>query len=205
MKSALCILTFIVTIGTAHAAGKKPSLIQWKPYDCSSPLMLPEHEFDVSQFGKGKYRIDGEMSQGHFNCIYIIFQRTNSLDPASVVGARESSFTVKSQKVTWRSYKTTVEGRSVIRKEALMPNVLPRQKQGNDSDYICLRIDADSQEILDRLTPDVEGVIQDAAGPGEGHSKAMKTRASRALARIPMRCRDFEQRVCVVARYSDVV
>jgi hypothetical protein len=166
MKSIICILTFLATIGTAHAAGKKPSLIQWKPDDCSSLLMLPEHEFDVSQFGKGKYRIDGEMSEGHFNCIYIIFQRTNSLDPAFVTDARESSFTVKGQKVTWRSYRTTVEGRSVIRKEALMPNILPHHKQGDDSDYIWLRIDADSQEILDRLTPDAEGVIKDAAEPG---------------------------------------
>ena len=47
-----------------------------------------------------------------------------------------------------------------------MPNILPHQKQGNDSDFIWLRIDADSQEILDRLTPDAEGVIQDAAEPG---------------------------------------
>ena len=163
MKSVLCILTFVVTIGIAHAAGKKRASIQWKPYDCSSPLMLPEHEFDVSQFGKGKYRIDGEKSAGHFNCIYIIFQKANSLDPASVPDARESAFTVKGQKVTWRTYKTTVEGRSVIRKEALMPNILPHQKQGDDSDYIWLRIDADSQEILDRLTSDAEGVIQDAA------------------------------------------
>ncbi|PYK71937.1 MAG: hypothetical protein DME44_06070 [Verrucomicrobia bacterium] len=166
MKLAVCILTFIVTIGIAHAAGKKPASIQWKPYDCSSPLMLPEHEFDVSQFGKGKYRIDGEKSEGHFNCIYIVFQSTNSLAPASAPDAHESWFIVKGQKVTWRTYKTTVEGRSVIRKEALMPNILPHQKQGNDSDFIWLRIDADSQEILDRLTPDAEGVIQDAAEPG---------------------------------------
>ena len=184
MKAILCILTFVVTIGTAHAVGKKPSTIQWKPYDCSSPLMLPEHEFDVSQFGKGKYRIDGETSQGHFNCIYIIFQRTNSLAPASVPDARESSFTVKSQKVTWRAYKTTVEGRSVIRKEALMPNILPRQKQGNDSDYVWLRIDADSQEILDRLTPDAEGVIQDAAAPGgpANGSQPVRSETNRAPA-----------------------
>lgn len=165
-KSSLCILTLVATIGIAHAADKKPSTIQWKPYDCTSSLMLPERGFDVSQFGKGKYRIDSfEMSRGHFNCIYIIFQKTNTLDPVQVQDARESSFTVKGQKVTWRAYKTTVEGRSVIRKEALIPNILPRQKQGDDSDYIWLRIDADSQEILDRLTPDAEGVIQDAAEP----------------------------------------
>src|SRR5882757_6197021 len=124
MKSTLCILILVLTIGIVHADGKRPSTIQWKPYDCSSLLMLPEHEFDVSQFGKGQYRIDGETSQGHFNCIYIIFQRTNSMEPASVPGARESSFAVKGQKVTWRAFKTTVEGRAVIRKEALTPNIL---------------------------------------------------------------------------------
>ncbi len=177
MKSALCLLTLVVTIGMAHAAGKRPASIQWKPCDCSSPLMLPEHEFDVSQFGKGKYRIDGETSGGHFNCIYIIFQRTNALQPASVSGALESSFTVKGQKVTWRAYKTTVEGRSVIRKEALMPNVLPHQKQDNDSDFIWLRIDADSQEIVDRLTPDAEGIIQDAAEPGGAANPSQPSRS----------------------------
>jgi hypothetical protein len=202
MKATLSILTLVVTIGIAQAAGKKPAAIQWKPYDCSSPLMLPEHEFDVSQFGKGKYRIDGEKSQGHFNCIYIIFQRTNSLEPAAVPDAGESLFTVKGQKVKWRAYRTTVEGRSVIRKEAMMPNILPHQKQGNDSDYIWLRIDADSQAILDRLTPDAEGVIQDAAEPGEDHKTAMKTRSAHAAGSITMR--EFEQPVCVAGQYNNI-
>ena len=103
------------------------------------------------------------MSEGHFNCVYIIFQATNSLDPASVTGASESTFAVKTQKVIWRSYKTVVEGRSVIRKEGLMPNILPHEKRGTDSDYIWLRIDADSQKILDRLAPVAESVIQDAS------------------------------------------
>jgi hypothetical protein len=143
--------------------GKKPSAIQWKPYDCSSTLMLPKGQYDASQFGKGKYRIDNGRSFGHFNNIYIIFQATNSLNPASVANASESSFTVKDQKVTWRSFKMVVEGRPVIRKEALMPNILPHEKRDNDSDYIWLRIDADSQEILDEITPAAEEIIRDAA------------------------------------------
>ena len=159
----VCLLTVVIGIATGQTGPKKRSLIQWKPYDCSNPLILPEQQFEVSQFAKGKYRIDGGMSEGHFNCIYIIFQATNSLDPASVTGASESTFTVKTQKVIWRSHKTVVEGRSVIRKEALLPNILPHQKQGTDSDYIWLRIDADSQKILDRLTPVAESVIQDAS------------------------------------------
>ena len=40
--------------------------------------------------------------------------------------------------------KTVVEGRAVIRKEAVMPNILPREKAGNSSDYIWIRMDADS-------------------------------------------------------------
>jgi hypothetical protein len=145
------------------ADGKTASAIQWKPYDCSSTLMLPKGQYDASQFGKGKYRIDNRRSFGHFNNIYIIFQATNSLSPASVTNASESLFTVKDQKVTWRSFKTVVEGRPVIRKEALMPNILPHEKRGDDSDYIWLRIDADSQEILDEITPAAEEIIRDAA------------------------------------------
>ena len=164
MKSILCILFLVVAVATVHADTKKPSFIQWSTNDCSNPLMLPEQHYDVSQIGWGKYRIDsGLVSQGHFNNIYITFQATNALDPVSVSDAHESTFTVKTQKITWRSYKTVVEGRSVIRKEALMPNILPHNKKGNASDYIWLRMDADSQEILDQLTPIAEGVIQDAA------------------------------------------
>lgn len=166
MKSVLCILVLLVTIGFADGAGKKRAIIQWKPYDCSSPLILPEHQYEASQFGKGKYRIDGGKSIGHFNCIYILFQATNVLQPASVPDAIRSWFTVKGQKVMWRAYRTTVEGRSVIRKEALMANILPRQRRDADSDFIWLRIDGDSQDIIDHLTADAEAIIRDAAEPG---------------------------------------
>ncbi|HUJ10813.1 MAG TPA: hypothetical protein VL171_12370 [Verrucomicrobiae bacterium] len=164
MKQVLCILA-LALIGAANAqeASKRPSLIQWEPYDCSKPLMLPKGQYDASQFGKGEYRIDNAMSVGHFNNIYIIFQATNSLSPASVAGATESTFTIKDQKVTWRSYKTVIEGRSVIRQEALMPNTLPHERKGAGSDYIWIRIDADSHKILDRLTPVAEGILRDAS------------------------------------------
>ena len=124
--------------------------------------MLPEH-FLASKYGKGKYRIDGTMSEGHFNCIYIIFQASGSLEPTSVSDAGKSTFTIRGQEVTWRSYETVVEGRSVILKEALVPNILPHQEQGNDSDYIWLRIDGTNQEISDQLTPIAENILQDAA------------------------------------------
>ena len=143
--------------------GKRASFIQWKPSDCTNPMMLPKDQYDASQFGKGMYRIDNVQSHGHFNNIFIIFQAANSLTPAAVPDAVESTFAIKDQKITWRTYKTVVEGRPVIRKEALMPNILPHQKQGEDSDYIWIRIDADSQQILDKLSPVAEGIIRDAA------------------------------------------
>ena len=127
--------------------------------------MLPEGLYDLSQFGKGQYRIDGKLSGGHFNCIYFIFQPSAALNPETVAGATESSFVVNDTKVTWRSYQTVIEGRSVIRMEAIMPNILPHEKQGNGSDYIWIRMDADSQQILDQLTPAAEEILRDLAHP----------------------------------------
>jgi len=163
MKLSFSLLALLLAIASSNAASKKLATIQWNARDCSSPLLLPEQQFEVSQFGRGKYRVDGGMSQGHFDCVYIIFQATNSLDPASVSGAIESTFTVKSKKVTWRSFKTVIEGRSVIRKETLLPNILPHKKEGNGSDFIWVRIDSFSQPILDKLTPVAESLLQDAA------------------------------------------
>lgn len=163
MKPIIYFLTLILATTAFGAEGKKQALIQWKPYDCSNPLVFPEEQFECSMFGKGKYRIDGGMSRGHFNCIYIIFQAGNSLDPASVPDAKESTFMLKDQQVTWRTFKTVVEGRSVLRKEALLPNILPHEKKDNDSEFIWIRIDGDSQAILDQLTPVAESILRDAA------------------------------------------
>jgi hypothetical protein len=49
--------------------------------------MLPDGFYDLSQFGKGQYRIDGKMSVGHFDNIYIIFQANGVRDPGIVSGA----------------------------------------------------------------------------------------------------------------------
>ena len=124
--------------------------------------MLPKGQYDASHLGNGKYRIDNSVSVGHFNHIYIVFQASGALSPVAVPGATESTFIVKNQTVTWRSYKAVIEGRSVIRKEALMSNIPPHQKQDSDSDYIWIRIDADSQQIIDQLTRIAEGIIRDA-------------------------------------------
>jgi len=162
-KGLFVVIAALVAFAICHGQTKKRSAIQWKPSDCTSPLMLPDGLYDLSQFGKGQYRIDGKLSVGHFNAIYIIFQPASSLIPEVVTGAIESTFLVKNTKVTWRSYKTTVEGRSVIRKEAVMPNILPHEKQGNGSDYIWIRADADSQQILDQITPAAEEILRDLA------------------------------------------
>ena len=51
-----------------------------------------------------------------------------------------------------------------------MPNILPREKAGNSSDYIWIRMDADSQQILDQLTPAAEETLRDCA---EGKAEAV--------------------------------
>jgi len=170
----LRLISVFLTVTTAFAIcsgqTKKRSAIQWNRSDCTSALMLPDGFYDLSQFGKGQYRIDGKMSVGHFNNIYIIFQANGVLDPEIVSGATESTFMVKDRKVMWRGYKTVVEGRAVIRKEAVMPNILPHEKAGNSSDYIWIRMDADSQQILDQLTTAAEEILRDCA---EGKPKQL--------------------------------
>ena len=44
-----------------------------------------------------------------------------------------------------------------------MPNILPHEKRGNSSDYIWIRVDADSQQVLDQLTPAAEEILRDLA------------------------------------------
>ena len=163
VRSISLLLSMVAIVVVCHGQTKKRSAIQWKPSDCTTPLMLPDDLYDLSQFGKGQYRIDGKMSGGHFNNIYVIFQASSALKPEVVAGATESTFMVKDTKVTWRSYKSVVEGRPVIRKEAVMPNILPHENRGNSSDYIWIRMDADSQQILDQLTPAAEEILRDCA------------------------------------------
>ena len=165
-RSISLVLALLVAVGVCHGQSKKRSAIQWKSTDCASSLMLPAGFCDLSQFGKGQYRIDGKRSAGHFNCIYFIFQPSAALTPEPVSGATQASFEVKDTKVTWRTYKTVVEGRPVIRRETVMPNILPHEKRDNGSDYIWIRMDADSQQILDELTPAAEEILRDCAQSG---------------------------------------
>jgi len=163
VRSISMLLAVMEAFAVCHGQTRKASAIQWKPADCTTPLILPDGFYDLSQFGKGQYRIDGKLSAGHFNCIYFIFQPGPALNPETVAESTESSFVVKDTKVTWRSYKTIVEGRAVIRKETVMPNILPHEKQGNGSDYIWIRVDADSQQIADQLTLGAEEILRDCA------------------------------------------
>jgi hypothetical protein len=165
-RSISLLLALLVAVGVCHGQSKERSAIQWKSTDCASPLMLPAGFYDLSQFGKGQYRIDGKRSAGHFNCIYFIFQPSAALTPELVSGVSQASFEVKDTKVTWRTYGTVVEGRPVIRRETVMPNILPHEKRDNGSDYIWIRMDADSQQILDELTPAAEEILRDCAQSG---------------------------------------
>jgi hypothetical protein len=139
---------------------KIPYGIHWNSSECNRPLMLPSN-LCISKFGKGSYRADCGFSTGHFNNIYIIFQPSGMLIPASVPNATETIFFVGNQKMIWRTYPTVVEGHAVIRKEVLMPNILPRDGNDKDSAFIWMRIDG-SQSAIDKLTPVAEGILQDA-------------------------------------------
>src|SRR5881275_2662449 len=102
-KGLFLVIAALVAFAVCYGQTKKRSAIQWKPTDCTTPLMLPDGFYDLSQFGKGQYRIDGKVSVGHFNNIYIIFQTNGVLDPEIVSGVTESTFMVKDRKVMWRS------------------------------------------------------------------------------------------------------
>ncbi|KKL68486.1 hypothetical protein LCGC14_2124510 [marine sediment metagenome] len=141
----------------------REAYIQWKPLDCTEKLMLPAKIYSVSQFGRGKYRIDTRYAYGHFNNIYMIFQPEDTLDPVTVDNSEKSPFTLKGETYHWRSFRTKVEGISVIRKEIVIPNILPHQHEGSKSHYIWLRMDSYNAEINDILTPVVEAIIQNAA------------------------------------------
>jgi hypothetical protein len=43
------------------------------------------------------------------------------------------------------------------------PNILPHEKRDISSDYIWIRMDADSQQFPDQLTPAAEEILRDCA------------------------------------------
>ncbi len=69
----------------------------------------------------------------------------------------------QTQQFNCRVYKTqAANGKSIIRKEVLLPNFLPRSKDGNEADYIEVRIDAATQKGINTLTPVAGGILRDS-------------------------------------------
>jgi hypothetical protein len=53
IRSISVLLAVLVAFAICQGQTKKRSAIQWKPPGCTTPLMLPEGLYDLSQFGKG--------------------------------------------------------------------------------------------------------------------------------------------------------
>src|SRR5438874_4414913 len=85
-KGLFLVIAALVAFAVCYGQTKKRSAIQWKPSECTSPLVLPEGLYDLSQFGKVQYRIDVQLSAGAFNCIYFVFQTTSFPNPEIVFG-----------------------------------------------------------------------------------------------------------------------
>jgi len=146
------------------AEGKHQSQVEWREEECSSPIYLPDG-YLITVDDVGKYRIfqeDSASKDNQVNCIRITFISNGALDPASVPGARAVPFKIKGQDFQWRVFKTQVSGKAVIRKEMVIPNILPRTKQDVDSGFIHVQIDAPTQEQINTLTPIAGGILRDS-------------------------------------------
>jgi hypothetical protein len=53
IRSISVLLAVLVAFAICPGPTKKRSASQWKPPGCTTPLMLPEGLYDLSQFGKG--------------------------------------------------------------------------------------------------------------------------------------------------------
>ena len=150
--------------GFSNATGpsEKPAGITWQASECTAPLKLPEG-YMVSTDGNGTYQIASSRSSSSTDKIVIDFQSSDVLHPDPFQYLRQMPLKIKGFKATWGIYKTTDNGQSIIRKEVIMPNFLPRQRQGTGADYISVRIDANSQDGIDQLTPVAGDIIRNAA------------------------------------------
>lgn len=164
MKTKITCLSILLFLSlNVYGYEKRDAFIQWKAIDCSSKLVIPKEHYAVSQFGRGKYRIDNsEISRGHFNNIYIIFQSNNKFEFNPQKEGSISAFELKGKIYHWRSYEKTIEGRQVIRKEIMLPNILPHEKEGAKSNYIWIRMDSFKKKYNDMLTPVAEQIVLDA-------------------------------------------
>jgi len=163
MKTKIIYLAiFFIFSSNIYGYEKRESPIQWHPNDSISKFLIPKNNYDVSKFGHGKYRIDNsEISRGHFNNIYIIFKSNDRLEYAPEKGVDISTFELLGDNYNWRSYGVVIEGRNVIRKELMLPNVLLRE-EGSKSNYIWIRMDSFKGEYNDVLTTVAEQIILDS-------------------------------------------
>jgi len=151
------------------AESKHQSQVQWREQECSNPLYLPDG-YIITVDDIGKYRVfqEGSAPDDHqVNCIRFTFTSDAALDPASAPGARAVPFKIKGQQFQWRVFKTQASGRPVIRKELVIPNILPRTKQDKDSGFIHVQVDAETQMAIDTLTPVAGGILRDSLGNHE--------------------------------------
>jgi hypothetical protein len=152
-------------LGAPGTVGKEPSVIQWDSSECMNPLMLPGN-YEAIADGNGKYEIrcltgPGPGTPGH-NIIHISFQPSRLLEPAPESVLRRPPLIIGGRQMAWSVYRADSDGAPIIRKELIVPNFLPRQPRGNAADYLCVRIDADSQEMINKLTPVAGDILRDA-------------------------------------------
>jgi beta-lactamase regulating signal transducer with metallopeptidase domain len=152
-------------LGAPETVLKKLAVINWTAGECVNPLMLPGN-YEASSEGTGSYAIRcltaPASDTGRWNTIHIFFQASGLIQGQPPVYLRRSPLTIDGRQASWGIYRTVVDGIPVIRKEVIIPNFLPRRPQGHDADYICIRIDATSQEMIDKLTPVAGGILRDA-------------------------------------------
>ncbi len=162
MKIIIFTSLLLISLNT-FSYEKRPASIQWKSPDVACKLIIPKEHYEMSQFGKGKYRIDNfQISRGHFNNIYIIFQNTKNLEHEPIAPVQKKEFLLNKQPYLWRTYKTIIEGKEVTRRETILPNILPHDTEKSESNFIWIRMDVYKENYLDILTPVAEQIISDA-------------------------------------------
>jgi hypothetical protein len=149
-------------LGKADSGGDKTGAHGYcTPGECNNPLRVPAG-YSVTSYGKGDYSVT-RTGDRPFGSIAITFQAKGTMDPETVPGAREVPMKIKGRQFYWRVYNTEADGKPIIRKEVLMPNFLPRNKAGNEADYIWLRVEAPTQQGINTLAPVAHGIIRDGA------------------------------------------
>jgi hypothetical protein len=148
MKKTLFIFGVLTLVLNIRAEDEwKVSQIGFDRFESTNPLKIPK-DFAVSKFGKGKYRLDGMDSFGRLNCIFFFFEP---------VPANETP----KQELEWKEEQMDVEGKTIIRKEAVILNPFVRQ---NDDSRALLRVRVDvavaKKELAASLSQIAEQIIK---------------------------------------------